>query len=154
MHGTWGLCWEKIVSAKGLGDASAALGNKTAPGKQYLLDIHDLNAVASCHCANLQAGSSGTVSRVVPIAGSPLHSLVASHCSCRYFMSVLASHQSDVMCHICPARRVSMANARQGSARPASPPGIDSPHTSWRYFCCSGYASSLRDISWKHFLLL
>lgn len=82
---------EKIVSAKGLGDAAAALGNKTAPGKQYLLQTHDLNAVASCHCVNLPAGSSGTISRVAPIAGSPPHSLVASHCSCRRVTSVLAS---------------------------------------------------------------
>lgn len=74
-----------------LGDACAALGNKTAPGKQQLQEVHDLNAVAPCHCANLQAGSSGTVSRVVPTAGSPPHSLVASHCSCRHVTSVLAS---------------------------------------------------------------
>lgn len=53
---------------------------------------HDLNAVASCHCADLRAGSGGTIPRVVPIAGSPLQSLVASHCSCRHVTSVLASH--------------------------------------------------------------
>lgn len=91
MHSAWELCWEKVVSAKGLGDASTALGNRTAPGKQYVLEIHDLNAVASCHCANLQAGSGGTTSRVVPIPGSPPQGLVASHGLCGYVTSVLAS---------------------------------------------------------------
>lgn len=55
MQDAWELHWEKIVPAKGLGNASAALGNKTAPGKQYLLEIRDLDAVASCCCANIHA---------------------------------------------------------------------------------------------------
>jgi len=49
-----GNCWERIVPAKVLGDAAAtALRNKTSPERQHL-EIHDLNAAASCHCANLQ----------------------------------------------------------------------------------------------------
>lgn len=50
-----GECWEKVVSAEGLGEASLALGKQTAPGQQDLPEIQGWNAAASC--ADPGAGS-------------------------------------------------------------------------------------------------